>query len=101
VCHALASENISTFGKQILIAGRSRHVGLPIAILLQGFKIHPDLPEIGEATISLAHRHTSQQNLIEMARKSDIIISATGVPGLIQESGLISSDNKIHFCNMV
>lgn len=84
VCHTLAVEKINTFGAKILIAGRSRHVGLPIALLLQGFRTHPDLPMIGEATISLAHRHTSEQNLIDMARKSDVIISATGVPGLIK-----------------
>ena len=60
VCHALAEENIETFGKKILIAGRSRHVGLPLALLLQGFQTHPDLPEIGEGTISLAHRHTPE-----------------------------------------
>lgn len=84
VCHMLAVENIETFGAKILIAGRSRHVGLPIALLLQGFRTHPDLPQIGEATISLAHRHTSEETLVEMARKADVIISATGVPGLIK-----------------
>ena len=69
---------------QVLIAGRSRHVGLPLALLLQGYQTNPDLPEIGEATILLAHRHTSGHNLRDMASRADIIISATGVVGLIQ-----------------
>jgi len=84
VCHALVSEGIETKGKQVLIAGRSRHVGLPLALLLQGYRTNPDLPEIGEATILLAHRHTSGHNLRDMASRADIIISATGVVGLIQ-----------------
>ena len=53
-------------------------------MLLQGFRTHPDLPEIGEATISLAHRHTDPTHLAEMARGADIIISATGIIGIIK-----------------
>ena len=55
-----------------------------MALLLQGYRTNPDLIEIGEATILLAHRHTSGHNLRDMASRADIIISATGVVGLIQ-----------------
>lgn len=59
-------------GKQALVIGRSRLVGIPTAMLL----LHAN------ATVAMAHSQT--QNLHQMVQQADIIISAVGHPGLIQ-----------------
>lgn len=57
--------------KKVVVIGRSNAVGKPIAdLLLQR-----------NATVTICHRHTS--NLAEITRSADIVVSATGQPGLI------------------
>ena len=57
--------------KKVVVIGRSNAVGKPVAdLLLQR-----------NATVTICHRHTT--NLAEITRTADIIVSATGHPGLI------------------
>ena len=65
--------NIDPKGKLALVIGRSNIVGKPIATLLSNL----------DATVILAHSKT--QNLKELSKQADIIVSATGQAGLIKE----------------
>ena len=58
VAHCIQENGIDTFGKRVLVVGRSRHCGLPITLIMQGFRTHPELPDVGEATVTMAHRFT-------------------------------------------
>lgn len=62
---------IKVEGKKMVIAGRSNLVGLPLFHLMLN----------RNATITLCHHHT--QNLNELAKTADIVISAVGKPNLI------------------
>jgi len=61
-------------GLNAVVVGRSRLVGKPMAQLL--------LNE--NCTVSQAHSKT--QNLAELCARADILVSATGVPGLIKRN---------------
>ncbi|XP_050298802.1 bifunctional methylenetetrahydrofolate dehydrogenase/cyclohydrolase, mitochondrial isoform X2 [Anthonomus grandis grandis] len=74
--------DIPTFGKNVVICGRSKNVGLPMMLLLHADKRN-ELPG-HEATVTLCHRHTPPEELDFFAKKADIIISATGVVNLIK-----------------
>ncbi|GFO40804.1 bifunctional protein fold [Plakobranchus ocellatus] len=65
---------IETFGKNAVVCGRSKNVGMPIAMHL-----HSN----GNATTTICHRNTPQEELVKFTRAADIIVTATGVPGLI------------------
>lgn len=74
--------NIETFGKNAVVIGRSKNVGLPIFMLL-----HADgRNETGamDATVTMCHRFTPQFELATLCRHADIIVTATGVPKLIR-----------------
>ncbi|ENN75943.1 bifunctional methylenetetrahydrofolate dehydrogenase/cyclohydrolase, mitochondrial isoform X2 [Dendroctonus ponderosae] len=73
---------IDTFGKNVVVCGRSKNVGLPIAILLHS-DANNELPGC-EATVTICHRHTPPEELAFFAKRADIIISATGVVNLIK-----------------
>ncbi|KOX67514.1 Bifunctional methylenetetrahydrofolate dehydrogenase/cyclohydrolase, mitochondrial, partial [Melipona quadrifasciata] len=73
--------NIKTFGKNAVVVGRSKHVGLPIALLL-----HADSrDEIGalDMTTTICHRHTPHTELEKLTKLADLIVVAAGIPGLI------------------
>ncbi|KAG7221379.1 hypothetical protein INR49_017255 [Caranx melampygus] len=72
---------IETVGKNVLVAGRSKNVGMPIAMLLHTDRNH-ERPG-GDATVTIAHRCTPRERLKELTSLADIIIAAAGVPGLI------------------
>ncbi|KAJ0067673.1 hypothetical protein NL108_009795, partial [Boleophthalmus pectinirostris] len=72
---------IETVGKNVLVAGRSKNVGMPIAMLLHTDRYH-ERPG-GDATVTITHRCTPREHLKELANLADIIIAAAGVPGLI------------------
>ncbi|XP_040898591.1 probable bifunctional methylenetetrahydrofolate dehydrogenase/cyclohydrolase 2 isoform X2 [Toxotes jaculatrix] len=79
---------IETVGKNVLVAGRSKNVGMPIAMLLHTDRNH-ERPG-GDATVTIAHRCTPREQLKELTSLADIIIAAAGnynpdtsVPGLI------------------
>ncbi|XP_020282796.1 bifunctional methylenetetrahydrofolate dehydrogenase/cyclohydrolase, mitochondrial [Pseudomyrmex gracilis] len=72
---------IETFGKNAVVVGRSKHVGLPIALLL-----HADgKGETGalDMTTTICHRHTPHTELEKFTKLADLIVAAAGVPGLI------------------
>ncbi|XP_016065113.1 PREDICTED: probable bifunctional methylenetetrahydrofolate dehydrogenase/cyclohydrolase 2 [Miniopterus natalensis] len=115
---------IETFGKNVVVAGRSKNVGLPIAMLLHtdgGHQrpggasylngqpqdilhflcencsrweneqlcqpksniSHPQEMPSGDATVTIAHRYTPNEQLKLHTQLADIVIVAAGVPKLI------------------
>ncbi|XP_041854377.1 probable bifunctional methylenetetrahydrofolate dehydrogenase/cyclohydrolase 2 isoform X2 [Melanotaenia boesemani] len=72
---------IETVGKNVLVAGRSKNVGMPIAMLLHTDR-HHERPG-GDATVTIVHRCTPRERLKELTSLADIIVAAAGVPGLI------------------
>uniref|UniRef100_A0A8C1LE71 Methylenetetrahydrofolate dehydrogenase (NADP+ dependent) 2 like n=1 Tax=Cyprinus carpio TaxID=7962 RepID=A0A8C1LE71_CYPCA len=72
---------IETVGKNVLVVGHSKNVGMPIAMLLHSDRNH-ERPG-GDATVVMAHRCTPLPRLKELASLADIVIAAAGVPHLI------------------
>lgn len=75
-------ENIETFGKNIVVCGRSKNVGMPISMLMHADGRNDTCAMDG--TVTICHRFTPREQLKAFCKLADIIISATGVPGLIQ-----------------
>lgn len=72
---------IETFGKNAVVVGRSKHVGLPIALLL-----HADgKGETGalDMTTTICHINTPHTELEKYTKLADLVVVAAGVPGLI------------------
>ncbi|KAL1447531.1 hypothetical protein WDU94_015571 [Cyamophila willieti] len=72
---------VETFGKNAVVCGRSKNVGMPIAMLL-----HADgagETNAMDATTTICHRYTPRDKLTGYTRSADIIVSAAGVPNLI------------------
>ncbi|XP_072262912.1 bifunctional methylenetetrahydrofolate dehydrogenase/cyclohydrolase 2, mitochondrial [Pyxicephalus adspersus] len=72
---------IETFGKNVVVAGRSKNVGMPIAMLLHSDGRH-ERPG-GDATVTITHRYTPKDLLKRHTQLADIIIVAAGIPKLI------------------
>ncbi|XP_077332666.1 bifunctional methylenetetrahydrofolate dehydrogenase/cyclohydrolase 2, mitochondrial isoform X1 [Lithobates pipiens] len=72
---------IETFGKNVVVAGRSKNVGMPIAMLLHTDGRH-ERPG-GDATVTITHRYTPKALLKRHTQLADIIIVAAGIPKLI------------------
>uniref|UniRef100_A0A803WA73 methenyltetrahydrofolate cyclohydrolase n=1 Tax=Ficedula albicollis TaxID=59894 RepID=A0A803WA73_FICAL len=72
---------IQTFGKNVLVAGRSKNVGMPIAMLLHSDGEH-ERPG-GDATVTITHRYTPKEQLKIHTQLADIVIVAAGIPKLI------------------
>ncbi|XP_062964280.1 bifunctional methylenetetrahydrofolate dehydrogenase/cyclohydrolase 2, mitochondrial isoform X3 [Cynocephalus volans] len=66
---------IETFGKNVVVAGRSKNVGMPIAMLLHSDGEH-ERPG-GDATVTIVHRYTPKEQLKTHTQLADIIIVAT------------------------
>ncbi len=62
-------------GKHAVVIGRSHIVGRPMSILLSN-KGNP-----GNATVTLTHSRT--QNLADITKEADIVVSALGVPNFL------------------
>ncbi|XP_076648995.1 bifunctional methylenetetrahydrofolate dehydrogenase/cyclohydrolase, mitochondrial-like [Halictus rubicundus] len=77
----IVRSKIETFGKNAVVVGRSKHVGLPIALLLHS----SGEDEIGalDMTTSICHRHTPKTELTKFTKLADLVVVSTGVPGLI------------------
>lgn len=71
IINLLKYYKINTKGKNVLIIGRSNIVGKPISILMS-------LKKWGNSTVTLVHSDT--KNILIQSKKSDIIITAMGVP---------------------
>lgn len=72
----LAEYNIETKGKKVVIVGRSNIVGKPLANLMLRKGI--------DATVTVCHSKTPQQELINYLMDADIIIAAVGIPKFIK-----------------
>ena len=72
---------IETFGKNAVICGRSKNVGMPMMMLLHSDGIGET--EACDATVTICHRYTPPDELRVFTSTADILIVATGVPGLI------------------
>jgi len=72
---------IDTRGKTAVVCGRSKNVGLPIAMLLHsdGDSQYPGL----DATTVICHRYTPIHVLRSMTAMADILVVAVGQPGLV------------------
>ncbi|XP_055621688.1 bifunctional methylenetetrahydrofolate dehydrogenase/cyclohydrolase, mitochondrial isoform X1 [Toxorhynchites rutilus septentrionalis] len=73
---------IETFGKNAVVVGRSKNVGMPIAMLLHADGRNDTCAM--DANVTICHRFTPQEELTRFCRTADIIVTATGVPGLIK-----------------
>ena len=74
VLKLLEHENIEIVGKHVVIVGRSKIVGRPIALLMLNH----------DATVTIAHSKT--KNLKEITKTADILIVAIGKPEFINKS---------------
>ncbi|XP_030023717.1 bifunctional methylenetetrahydrofolate dehydrogenase/cyclohydrolase, mitochondrial isoform X2 [Manduca sexta] len=83
VVEMLKRYKIETFGRNAVVIGRSKNVGMPIAMLLHSDKRHDS--GLGmDATVTICHRYTPKDQLEFYCRNADIIVTATGLPKLIK-----------------
>ncbi|KAL1123537.1 hypothetical protein AAG570_002614 [Ranatra chinensis] len=82
VYHIIRHIGVQTLGKSAVVCGRSKNVGMPIALMLhsQGGAKGGGL----DATTTICHRFTPQNELAKLTKSADIIVSAAGVPKLIR-----------------
>jgi methylenetetrahydrofolate dehydrogenase (NADP+)/methenyltetrahydrofolate cyclohydrolase len=72
VMELLARTGLDLAGSEAVVIGRSNIVGRPMAALLN----HAD------CTVTSCHRHTSE--LHAHVARADVLVAATGVPGLVR-----------------
>ena len=78
----LAAHDVELDGEHVVVVGRSDVIGKPLAnLLLQ------DEPG-GNATVTVCHSHTS--DLASVTRRADVVVTACGVPELVDGSMLSS-----------
>ncbi len=75
VIRLLERYDIETSGKRAVVIGRSTLVGLPMVLLLGRKGI--------DATVTLAHSRTNDDDLRDVTRSADIIVAAAGVARMI------------------
>ena len=73
VMRILAFYGLELTGKKALVIGRSRIVGMPMAILLAS--------KGADATVTIAHSRT--QDLVGVCNDADIIVAAVGCAGMV------------------
>lgn len=78
----LTAYDVTVEGQNVVIVGRSNTIGKPLANLFLN-----DAP-LGNATVTVCHSHTT--NLAAMTHRADIVVTACGVPELIDGSMLTS-----------
>ncbi|MGB5942962.1 MAG: tetrahydrofolate dehydrogenase/cyclohydrolase catalytic domain-containing protein [Leeuwenhoekiella sp.] len=76
IMELLKRYEVDTQGKHCVVIGRSHIVGRPMSILMSQ-KGNP-----GNSTVTLAHSRT--QNLEDITKKADIIITALGIPEFLK-----------------
>lgn len=72
---------VETFGKNAVVVGRSKNVGMPISMLLHADGRNDTCAM--DATVTICHRFTPPDELKAFCKLADIIVTAAGVPGLI------------------
>lgn len=77
----IVRSKIETFGKNAVVIGRSKHVGLPIAILLSSDG--KGETRALDMTTTICHRYTPPEELVRFTKSADLVVAAAGVPGLI------------------
>lgn len=75
IMEMLKRYKIETRAKHVVVVGRSQIVGTPVSILLSR-AAYP-----GDATVTICHRHT--KDLATFTKQADILVVATGIPGMI------------------
>lgn len=99
---------IPTFGKNVVVAGRSKNVGMPIAMLLHTDGRHERpggkflctrvlvalydksytyvtyayylfCSAAGDATVTISHRNTPKDQLRQYTKMADIVVAAAGL----------------------
>lgn len=78
----LKRSEIETFGKNAVVVGRSKNVGMPIAMLLHADGRNDTCAM--DATVTVCHRFTPPEELKKYCLLADIIVTATGIPNLIR-----------------
>ncbi|PQJ81552.1 bifunctional methylenetetrahydrofolate dehydrogenase/methenyltetrahydrofolate cyclohydrolase FolD [Polaribacter glomeratus] len=68
--------NVETYGKHVVVLGRSHIVGSPMSILLSQKR------KVGNATVTMCHSRT--KNLKDITLQADIIIAAIGIPEFLK-----------------
>ncbi|XP_060084105.1 bifunctional methylenetetrahydrofolate dehydrogenase/cyclohydrolase, mitochondrial-like [Ylistrum balloti] len=81
VMEILRRSGIETFGKNAVVCGRSKNVGMPLAMLLHADGIYET--KAGDATTTICHRYTPPEQLRVFTKTADILVVAVGIPGLI------------------
>lgn len=76
ILELLERNHIETQGKDTVVIGRSHIVGRPMSILM-GRKGFP-----GNSTVTNTHSYT--QNMADITRRADIVITALGVPNYLK-----------------
>ncbi|XP_064636865.1 bifunctional methylenetetrahydrofolate dehydrogenase/cyclohydrolase, mitochondrial-like [Lineus longissimus] len=82
VMEMIRRSGIETFGKNAVVCGRSKNVGMPIAMLLHSDGIGET--DAGDATTTICHRYTPPEELVRFTKSADILVVACGIPGLIK-----------------
>jgi 5,10-methylene-tetrahydrofolate dehydrogenase/methenyl tetrahydrofolate cyclohydrolase len=70
-------------GKDVVVIGRSKYVGTPLALMLSQSATSAKNDFISGATVTICHRDTHLDNLTWYCKHADIIISAVGRPSKI------------------
>lgn len=86
IIELLKRYNVKTSGKHVVVIGRSNIVGRPLSILMSQKRIS------GNATVTVAHSRT--QNLSDLTKKADIIVTALGIPEFLK-ADMIKSDSVV------
>ncbi|NXM30776.1 MTDC protein, partial [Oxyruncus cristatus] len=74
---------IPTLGRNVVVAGRSKNVGMPIAMLLHTDGKH-ERPG-GDATVTISHRYTPKEQLKQHTIRADIVVAAAGRAWLVAQ----------------
>lgn len=75
ICELLKHYDIPVDGADVVIIGRGKTVGRPLGLLLSMKR------EVGNATVTICH--TGTKDLVEHARRADILVTASGVPKMV------------------
>lgn len=76
ILELLERYNVETFGKNVVVLGRSHIVGRPMSILMSQKR------KSGNATVTVCHSRT--KNLKDFTLNADIIIAAIGIPEFLK-----------------
>lgn len=91
ILYLMDDYHISLSGKHCVVIGRSNIVGKPLSLLLLE----------RDATVTICHRYT--ENLAEITRQADVLISAAGKPEFIDKNmvkkGAVAVDVGINRVN--